>query len=201
MAWEINEGAGDLERLIRCLIRMLRAEVLPNTVLSTSVDYRDGDEGVRAIPLASLPCLALTGPDLIPSRAHATNVPASIPTKSGLLLLRPSRTVDLEFGVAGACAGTAAILALAGRLEVFLNRHPWISMERDEHRPELGEVRWELESIDTLRMSSGDRTGVRSFTCGLAIRGFDVDEGVPFGPAAAPLAGAVISADPFGESR
>ena len=174
----------DLTRLVRTVIRELKRQVIGNVILTTSVDYDDGESTGRAIVLAALPALAVTGPLLRENRSYATNVPMvdRVETAQGVELRRrrPAYTADLEFHLTASSDRTTELLSLMAAVATFLNRNRWIEMLRDPENPTMGVVRWELDALGDFRLSlDGAGDDVRAFTCGFVVRGFDVDEGLP----------------------
>jgi len=174
----------DLTRLVRALIQQLKRQVLANTSITVSVDYDDTTvDGLNVVAMAKLPSLVLSGPRLSESRFYSTNVPFEdvVDGVSGPELRRrqPVFTVDLGFTLTAASESTIELLNLMAAVATFLNRNRFIAMLRDPGQPGLGEVRWEMEPDGDFRINLRDRAGVRAFTCGFAVRGFDVDEGLP----------------------
>ena len=174
----------DLTRLVRALIQQLKRQVLANTSITVSVDYDDTTvDGLNVVAMATLPSLVLSGPRLSESRFFSTNVPFEdvVDGVSGPEQRRrqPVFTVDLGFTITAASESTIELLNLMAAVATFLNRNRFIAMLRDAEQPGLGEVRWEMEPDGDFRTNLRDRAGVRAFTCGFAVRGFDVDEGLP----------------------
>jgi hypothetical protein len=66
-----------------------------------------------------------------------------------------------------------------GAVATFLNRNRWLELPRDPADDSKGSVRWELDVDGDFRAQLASRDDVRVFTCGLVVRGFDVDEGLP----------------------
>ena len=173
-----------LTRLVRQLLRDLKQQVLENVSLSVNLDFDDTPEdGLDVIALGKLPSLVLTGPRLRINRFYATNVPVErvVAGPSGLDLQRqrPPLTVDVEFSLTGASTSTIELLNLTTSLAAFLNRTRWMSLLRDPSQPDAGTVRWEMDALGELRTDLDGKDGVRAFSWGLVIRGFDLDEGLP----------------------
>jgi len=174
----------DLTRLVRRLLQELKRQIAANVSASVSVDYDDtpGD-GLNLIAMASLPAIVLSGPTLRPNRFYSTNVPheEAVATPSGPELVRhkPPYTVDLVFTLTVSAARTAELLNLMAAVATFLNRNRSIELERDAEDSTRGMVSWELDPDGDFRTDLAGPGDVRAFTCGLLIRGFDVDEGLP----------------------
>lgn len=174
----------DLTRLIRTLLRELKVQVCANVSASVSVDYDDAPEdGLRLVAMATLPSIVVSGPVLRESRFYALSVPDEDieETPSGVEIRRRKLpyTVDLAFTITVASERTAELFNLMAAMATFLNRNHWIAMARDPDVPTRGKVRWELEADGEFRTQLEGRDDVRAFTCGLVIRGFDIDEGLP----------------------
>jgi hypothetical protein len=174
----------DLTRLIRTLIRELKKQVIDSVSTSVSVDYDDSTgDGLRVIAMATLPSVVLTGPTLRADRFYSTNVLQEnvVAGLSGpeIVRLRPSYTVDLAFQITAASERTAELFNLMAAVARFLNRNRWIEMLRDPSNPGLGTCRWEMDAEGDFQTQLSGKDDVRGFTCGLVIRGFDVDEGLP----------------------
>lgn len=174
----------DLTRLVRRLLRDLKREIAENASASVSVDYDDtpGD-GLNVIALSKLPSLVLSGPTLRQNRFYSTNVlregVAQAPAGPELVRHKPPYTVDLLFTVTAASNRTAELLNLMAAVATFLNRHRFIELDRDPSDPSRGRVSWELDPDGEFRTDLSGPGDVRAFTCGLVVRGFDVDEGLP----------------------
>ena len=63
--------------------------------------------------------------------------------------------------------------------------------------PEPSAGRWTPTGTSSTRLATG-RDGVRAFTCGLVVRGFDIDEGLPLDLGKA-VAGADLRPSPLGD--
>jgi len=175
----------DLARLVRTLLRTLKAHLLENTSISVSVDYDDTvADGLDIVAMSKLPSLVLSGPRLKEDRFYSTNVPRKEPQTGTDEVLRwgPSFTVDLKFTITAASDRTVELLNLMAAVATFLNRNRWIEMSRNPEDPTVGTARWEMDPDGDFRARLDGKDDVRAFTCGLVIRGFDVDEGLPLAP-------------------
>lgn len=174
----------DLTRLVRALLRAIKRELLENTAISVSVDYDDTVlDDLNVVAISKLPSVVLSGPRLRENRVYSTNVPHEDLVQGSLgpeiVRRRPPFTADLEFTITCASNRTVELLNLMAAVGTFLNRHRWIEMPRDPEDPAKGTVRWEMDPVGEYRTALDGKDDVRSFTCGLLIRGFDVDEGLP----------------------
>ena len=174
----------DLTRVVRQLLRELKRQVLANVSATVSVDYDDTViDGLNVVALAKVPSLVLSGPALRPNRFYSTNTPQEdvVPGLSGEEFLRrkPPYTVDLLFTLTATSERTAELLNLMAAVATFLNRNRWLDLPCDPADTTRGVVRWEMDPDGEFRTQLGGKDDVRAFTCGLLIRGFDIDEGLP----------------------
>lgn len=172
----------DLTRLVRALLQRLKADVHANTVLTTSTEYdADSEDGVSVVPVAQLPAIIVSGPTVTPNRFYTSNTGAQrvVQTPDGPELQRhsPTLTVDLAFTITGVSTRTVELLNLMGALGAFIHRTRWLELDRDPAQPQLGSVRYELDADAEFRTQLHQGDDVRSFTCGVTVRGFDLDEG------------------------
>ena len=87
--------------------------------------------------------------------------------------------MDLVFTLTVASDRTVELLNLMAAVATFLNRNRWIEMVRDPNVPDSETVRWEMDPSGEFRTRLDEGDDVRVFTCGLVVRGFDIDEGWP----------------------
>jgi hypothetical protein len=175
----------DLTRLVRALLQELKLQVIENVSLSVALDFaNDAAASADGRPIATFPALVMTGPHLRENRVCSTNElredvivgPAGLEIRRS----RPSYTVDVEFALTGASDRAIELLNLAAALGTFFNRNRWIVMDRDPADGARGTVRWELDALGELQTSLDGKDDVRSFSWGCVVRGFDLDEGLPF---------------------
>ena len=186
----------DLTRLVRVLLRALKAQVIANATTPVSLDYREQIASV--IPIAKVPSLTVLGPDLRENRLYATNETGErvVQGTSGpeVELLRPPMTVDLHFVLEVVTNTTAEQLNLFTGLVNFIHRNPYLAIERDGRDPSAGVVRFPLfaegqahaAQVDDSRGRKDDR---RAFEWGLVVRGFPIDDHIATGTAAPTAAG------------
>lgn len=174
----------DLARLVRTLLRELKRQVVENTSITVALDYDDSPaDGLDIIPIAELPSLVLSGPRVSENRFFGTNEPHEevIPGPAGpeLRRRRPPLTMDLLFTITAASDRAVELLNLMAAVATFLNRNRWIEMARDPADPSAGTARWEMDPKGEFRTRLDGPGDIRAFTCGLVVRGFDIDEGLP----------------------
>ncbi len=175
----------DVTRLVRALLRDLKRQVIENVSLSVALDFGDESSSLRdALPVATLPALVLSGPHLRENRFYSSNELRQdvVAGDDGpeLRIVRPPYTVDLEFALTGASDRAVELINLIAALATFFNRNHWLSLRRDEHDSSRGIARWELDALGELQTNLEGKDDVRSFTWGLVVRGFDLDEGLAF---------------------
>lgn len=174
--------SSNLVRLARAVVQRLKRDVLDNTVITVSVDYRDdAGQTLRAVPLAKLPSLVLTGPTLRPSPSYRDNTPIDqrLAAFGGgeLRRRRRRRTKDVDFSLTGASESTQELINLMSAVEDSLLDDPWITFARDPNNASSGSLRLPFDISDDVRTNSDDRDGIRVFQATLTVRGFDVSEG------------------------
>ncbi|MBN2717922.1 MAG: IPT/TIG domain-containing protein, partial [Deltaproteobacteria bacterium] len=63
----------DLTRLVRTLLRTIRAQLVDNTSITVSVDYDDTTvDGLNVVAISKLPSLVLSGPNVGENRFYST---------------------------------------------------------------------------------------------------------------------------------
>jgi len=173
-----------LTRLVRGLLRELKRQVLANVSMTVSVDYDDTTiDGLNVVAIAQLPSLVLSGPRVVENRFFSLNEAHEdvITGTAGpeLVRRRPPYTVDLAFTLTAASDRTVELLNLMAAVATFLNRNRWIELPRDPGQPGAGVVQWEMDPDGEFQTRLDGPDDVRAFSCGLVVRGFDVDEGLP----------------------
>lgn len=195
----------DLTRLVRELLRALKRQVIDNVSASVALDYDDTpNDGLRVVAMAKLPALVLSGPRLVENRFFSTNElredAIAGPSGSELRRRRPPLTMDLTFTITGASDRTVELLNMMSATATFLNRNRWLEVARDPANLTRGTVRWEMDPAGEFRSKLDSEGEVRVFTCGLVVRGFDIDEGLPKDIGKA-VATSVLGIDPLKDAR
>jgi len=175
-------GETDFIRLVRALLRALKRQVLSQVSMTVAVDYRDTETGeLELVTVAEIPSVVLSGPRVSENRFYALNEGREdvVPGPAGpeLARHRPPYTVDLAFTITAVSDHTVELLNLMAAVGTFLNRNRWIDLSRNPADPALGAVRWEMDPDGDFRTSLDGPDDLRAFSCGLVIRGFDLDEG------------------------
>lgn len=177
-------GETDFIRLVRALLRELKRQVLSQVSMTVAVDYRDAESGeLELVTVAEIPSVVLSGPRISENRFYALNEGREdvVPGPAGpeLARHRPPYTVDLAFTITAVSDHTVELLNLMAAVGIFLGRNRWLTLPRDPFNPALGSVAWELDPDGDIRPQLDGPDDLRAFTCGLVVRGFDLDEGQP----------------------
>lgn len=174
-----------LTRLLRTLLRMLKRDLIENSVMRVAVDYADARhlDGMQVVPIATLPALVLSPVQLPENRTYSTNElrERAVMGVKGPEIVRdtPPLTVDVELRLTGSSDSTIELLNLLAAVGDFLHRTKWVEMERDPADPSAGAARWALRGGPFRTVLDGP-DGVGAFTVDLAVRGFDLASGRAF---------------------
>jgi hypothetical protein len=150
-----------------------------------SVDYDDTTaDGLDILAISELPSLVLSGPNLSENRFFSDNQlreeivigPYGVEVRRR----RPPFTVDLAFTLTIASDRTTELFNMMEAVARFLHRNRWLEMPRDPADPDAGAVQWEMDPQGEFRPRLDGPDDIRVVTCGLVVRGFDIDEGLPF---------------------
>jgi hypothetical protein len=179
----------DLTRLVRTLLRALKAQVIANAGTPVSLDYRE--QISPFIPVAKVPSITVLGPDIRENRLYSTNESGErvVSGPAGLEIehLRPPMTVDLRFVLEVVTNTTAEHLNLFAALVQFVHRNPYLVIERDPREPAAGAVRFplfaegEARTPDRADDSRGRKDDRHVFEWALVIRGFPIDDHIATG--------------------
>ena len=171
----------DLTRLVRVLIQSLKRQVLQNTGISMSIDYRGmTHDSVHVVELAHLPALVLTGPRMRENKLFANPQLQECSAGHETIYFRSAYTVDLFFTLTGASQSTGELLNMMAAAASYLHLNRWINLPRQSGDP--SELRWEMDPEGEFHTQLDGVDDVRAFTCSFVVRGFDIDAGVAFEP-------------------
>jgi IPT/TIG domain len=169
-----------LTRLVRTLLRALKAQVIENVNLTVHTDFDAAPEnGVHVAAVARLPALVLAGPELRQSRTYSINQQPVRSVPDGLALHRVPYTVDVGFTLIGMTDRTAELLNLMSLCTLFLHKNKHLLVGREPDAPETGHVAYEMDFAPGGQFqvrSQPSESNVRHFVGELVIRGFDIDE-------------------------
>lgn len=171
----------DLTRLVRSLLQLIKRQILRNTGLTVSIDYRGlAADGGHAVELAKLPALVLTGPRLRENRLYSDPQLRAVNAagEDEATLYRPAYTVDLLFSLTGASQSTVELLNLLAAVTSFLHLNRWIELPRTPDSADI--VRWEMDPDGEVHTQLDGPDDIRAFSCAFVIRGFDIDPGAPY---------------------
>jgi len=174
----------ELTRLVRTLLRALKAQVLENLSLTVHTDFDDttGDQ-LHVAAVSKLPALVVVGPELDENRFYSQNELAEDGGGDAVGLpftvRRVPYTVDLTFQLIGMSEHTVELLNLMRLCMTFLHKNKTIEMDRDATDPSQGRVAYEMDFVagGQLKVESRpNESNVRHFAGTFVVRGFDLDE-------------------------
>jgi hypothetical protein len=169
-----------LTRLVRTLLRALKAQVIENVNLTVHTDFdASPEDGLHVAAVARLPALVLAGPELRQSRAYSINQQPVRALRDGLALHRVPYTVDVGFTLIGMTDRTAELLNLMSLCTLFLHKNKHLVLARDPDAPDSGHVAYEMDFAPGGQFqvrSQPSESNVRHFVGELVIRGCDIDE-------------------------
>jgi hypothetical protein len=176
-----------LTRLVRTLLRALKAQVFENVNLTVHTDFDAAPEdGLHLAAVARLPALVLAGPELRQNRAYSLNQQPvrALRDGEGFAVHRVPYTVDVGFTLIGITERTAELLNLMSLCTLFLHKNKHLLMAREPQDPAAGHVAYEMDFAPGGQFqvrSQPNESNVRHFVGELVIRGFDIDEpqGIP----------------------
>jgi IPT/TIG domain len=174
----------ELTRLVRTLLRALKAQVLENLSLTVHTDFDDttGDQ-LHVAAVSKLPALVIIGPELDENRFYSLNALSEAGGGDAVGLpfsvRRVPYTVDLTFQLIGMSEHTIELLNLMHAATSFFHKNKTLEMDRDPSDLALGRVAYEMDFVagGQLKVESRpNESNVRHFTGTFVVRGFDLDE-------------------------
>jgi len=173
-----------LTRLVRTLLRSLKAQVLENLSLTVHTDFDDatGDQ-LHVAAVSKLPALVIVGPELDENRFYSLNELAEDGGGDAVglpfTLRRVPYTVDLTFQLVGMSEHTVELLNLMRLCTTYFHKNKVLEMDRDPDDPSKGRVAYEMDFVAGGQFKVESRpsdSNVRHFAGTFVIRGFDIDE-------------------------
>ncbi len=167
----------DLTRMVRQVIREWKRQVLAEVVHTDSTDY-DSDTVTAAVEIAQLPAIVLLGPDTPENRFYSVNELPDELVNGVVEIRRKPHTVDLLFDVVGLSDSTVQCLNLMASATEFMNRNPYIFLDRDPDDPAAGQVQYEFDfqpGGDFVRSRRANNSNLRTFSGSILVRGFDIE--------------------------
>ena len=186
----------DLQRLCRTLIQELKKQVITEVAISVHTDWDpDPADLENVVGLASLPGIAIFGPNLVPNRTYSKNGITYRPTVGVESNVRRSPgTDDVTFSITGVSEIKAEAINLLAEVRGFFENNRWIQMLAVPSDVAQGYVRYELHLDPAgLRWEPSDgKSNLRSFSGNFLLRGFDIED--PTGYPQAHVVGKVAQA-------
>ncbi len=178
---ELKRSAAEectLQRVVRYLILDLRRQIIDNVELTVHTDYADAPDGANVAMLATIPGLVLVGPRLKEDRFLSTNATRKTENANGSMqLLRPPRTVDLEFTLIGVDDHAQNTLALMSEVVAYFQRNTMFAIPMSEADPTGEQSDYELEIDDMFAWTGAPgNSNIRAFSGTFVIRGVDIDD-------------------------
>jgi len=170
-----------LRRVSRQLVREVRRQVLATASMGVHVDW-SRDDLLGSLGVASLPAVVLLGPDIAENRFFSVNSRDSVDTPADEVELRRAPyTVDATWEVLFLSNLRAELQSLMQAWVVFVDRNPYLSIDRDPDDLALGKVRYEFDipaaGEPTINRATVGEDVVAA-TGSVVLRGIDL-EGVP----------------------
>jgi IPT/TIG domain-containing protein len=185
-----GEFESDFTRTVRTLIRLMKLELLPvevNYAVQTDYDPTTGDE-LHVTKFATLPGIALIGPDLDENRFYSLNEEPDLPDGSvspedgvspgGFLQTRVPYTVDVKYQIICASNNKNELLNLMSNFIAFMHANKWLVVDRNAATPGLGQVRIEMDFAPgglPRNTTTPNTSNVVSWSANIVLRGLDIE--------------------------
>lgn len=185
-----REFQSDFTRAIRELVRLMKRQLLPveiNYAVQTDYDPTTGDE-LHVTKFATLPGIALVGPELDENRFASLNEAPDVPdgtispedgsSPGGFFSSRVPYTVDVRYQIICASNNKSELLNLLSNFVAFMHANKWLVLDRSGTDPSLGTVRFELDFTTgglPKNTSVPNTSNVVSWSANIIIRGFDIE--------------------------
>lgn len=186
------EYQSDLTRVVRTLIRKMKAALLIEITDAVHTDYDEttGDE-LHVTKFASLPGITLVGPDLTENRFYSLNAEPDFDDTTTLdddeeptqfVKTRVPYTVDLNFRVVGVSNSKNELLNLVSNFTAFMHATKYLVMQKVDGDPTKGTVKYEFDfapdgqpKTGRVRTTEENNSNLRVFEAHIMIRGFDIE--------------------------
>jgi hypothetical protein len=151
-----------IEAVMRTLLQRFKAEVLPNTVISTHDSM---------LEIAQLPVLILFLPDVVEVRLDDANVPDQVKdeTAGTVRVYAPPGFYDLQFDFEIAAEKALEVLSISEKLTAWLEANPYLV---------VGEYEYPLRILEPLTSPSRAGGGLLRATGRFVVEGVEVSSGV-----------------------
>lgn len=171
-------GDSSLQRLVRWLLREMRRQIIPNVVYMPHSDYdNDTSDGLQIVEIASVPSLALVGPQVVRSVDHSTSSPEYVQAHQNQVSRHADFRADLSFTVIGTTDSTVHHLNLQAETISFFHRLGAIRVPRDPNDASAGYNEYAI-SVATDGPASvdlgSDDSNLRTFSQRFAVLGFPI---------------------------
>lgn len=176
-----REYQSDLARLVRTLIRRLKAQVLANTVSPVNTDATSlPDALISLTKVGELPALIVLGPQLRQNRFYSVNGEREVDRQDGSwVLTKQPYTVDVLLSVVGCADTRIELLNLMQNLCMFVDSTTFLRMPRLERDPSAGEASFEFDfepGGDPKVDGGANESNLHQFSAQVVIRGFDIED-------------------------
>lgn len=175
---KLSNNSGTLQRVVRAMLRVMRQQIYPNVVYMGHSDYDDDTgDGLNIVEVATLPSVAMVGPQIAESRFHTTNEMEYVDAHGHNLRRREPFLGDLTFTVIGTADHTGIALNLQAETIAFFHRFARIRIQRDPNDVSVGYNEYDVVVPQDGPASIGspsDDSNLRTFTHRFMIRGFPV---------------------------
>jgi len=170
----------DFERVVRALLRLLRRQVIDNVVLTRSVDFPDavGASEFNITDVASLPALAVSGPQLRENRFYSAESQRPVETRSGGAWARRRRlrAYDLAFRLTGLDSIEKRMLRLLATVAKVLEINQFLDVQRDAADETKGDIRYELDATEFAIAGAPNDSDVRAFSGEIVVKGVVLED-------------------------
>lgn len=184
-----REYESDFARIVRTFIRRLKQQLLVevNYAVQTDYDPTTGDE-LHVTKFATLPGLALVGPDVDENRFYSLNEQPTLDDGSvspldgvspgGFVETRVPYTVDVRWQVIAASNNKVELLNLLANFIAFMHANKWLVVDRSGSDPTQGQVRFEMDFApggQPKSTTTPNTSNVVSWSANIVIRGIDIE--------------------------
>ena len=168
----------DFTRATKALMTLLKQQTIENVVKTVETDYSSTPgASVFDIPeIASLPCIVVSGPKTKWNPLYEYDkTPEQSVGSTGFNRRRMIKTVDLTYTVQGFDDHDGRASNLQVLMEQVMVINQWLVLQRDPTDPTQGTVEYELEGGDWQNTNAPNMSNVRSFTCEITVKGFQLE--------------------------
>jgi hypothetical protein len=175
--------ASDLQRITREFIHLLKQQVHPKVVRTTSSDFTD-DAGKLEFNITDLagplPVIGLTGPALRRNLFYGEAGGETEQRGTNHVRRRYMRTSDLLFKVTAFDDSEARILNLQALLTDVFELNTYFELQRDPSDVSKGFVYYELDAGDFSDIGAPNNSDVRAIAGEITVRGFTFEDVASF---------------------